>query len=69
MAAVRFVIHNKTLKTYFNRLKDNGRPGKTGIVALERKPLVVMDNCWMQVPSVSPGNPPLFSLRLPAYLP
>jgi len=30
------------LKTYFNRLKENGKPGKTGIVALERKLLVLI---------------------------
>jgi hypothetical protein len=42
MAAVSSIIHNKTLKTYFNRLKDNGKPGKTGIVALERKLLVLI---------------------------
>ncbi|WP_256484301.1 IS110 family transposase [Mucilaginibacter flavidus] len=37
MAAVSSIIHNKTLKLYFNRLKDNGKPEKTGIVSLERK--------------------------------
>ena len=42
MAAVSSIIHNKTLKTYFNRLKDNGKPGKTGIVALERKLLILI---------------------------
>ncbi len=42
MAAVSSIIHNKTLKTYFKRLKDNGKPGKTGIVALERKLLVLI---------------------------
>jgi transposase len=42
MAAVSSIIHNKTLKIYFNRLKDNGKPGKTGIVALERKLLVLI---------------------------
>lgn len=42
MAAVSSIIHNKTLKIYFNRLKDNGKPGKTGIVALERKLLILI---------------------------
>ena len=42
MAAVSSIIHNKTLKLYFNRLKDNGKPGKTGIVALERKLLILI---------------------------
>lgn len=42
MAAVSSIIHNKTLKTYFNRLKDNGKPGKTGIVALQRKLLILI---------------------------
>jgi transposase len=42
MAAVSSIIHNKTMKTYFNRLKDNGKPGKTGIVALERKLLILI---------------------------
>lgn len=42
MAAVSSIIHNKTLKLYFNRLKDNGKPGKTGVVALERKLLVLI---------------------------
>ena len=42
MAAVSSIIHNKTLKVYFNRLKDNGKSGKTGIVALERKLLVLI---------------------------
>ena len=42
MAAVSSIIHNKTLKTYFNRLKENGKPGKTGIVALERKLLILI---------------------------
>jgi len=42
MAAVSSIIHNKTLKTYFNRLKEKGKPGKTGIVALERKLLVLI---------------------------
>ena len=42
MSAVCSVIHNKSLKTYFHRLKDNGKPGKTGIVALERKILVLI---------------------------
>ena len=42
MAAVSSIIHNKTLKRYFNRLKDNGKPGKTGVIALERKLLVLI---------------------------
>lgn len=42
MAAVSSIVHNQTLKTYFNRLKDNGKPGKTGIVALERKLLILI---------------------------
>ncbi len=42
MSAVCSIIHNKTLKTYFNRLKDKGKSGKTGIVALERKLLVLI---------------------------
>lgn len=42
MAAVSSIIHNKTLKAYFNRLKNNGKPGKTGIIALERKLLVLI---------------------------
>lgn len=42
MCAVCSIIHNKALNTYFNRLKDNGKPGKTGIVALERKLLVLI---------------------------
>lgn len=42
MSAVCSIIHNKSLKTYFNHLKDNGKPGKTGIVALERKVLVLI---------------------------
>ncbi|SEB22493.1 IS110 family RNA-guided transposase [Pedobacter hartonius] len=42
MSAVCSIIHNKVLKKYFNRLKDNGKPGKTGIVALERKLLVLI---------------------------
>jgi transposase len=42
MAAVSSIIHNKTLKLYFNRLKENGKPGKTGIVALERKLLILI---------------------------
>lgn len=42
MAAVSSIIHNKTLKIYFNRLKENGKPGKTGIVALERKLLILI---------------------------
>lgn len=42
MAAVASIIHNKKLRTYFNQLKDKGKPGKTGIVALERKLLVLI---------------------------
>lgn len=42
MAAVSSIIHIKTLKLYFNRLKDNGKPGKTAIVAVERKLLVLI---------------------------
>jgi hypothetical protein len=42
MSAVCSIIHNKSLKTYFKHLKDNGKPGKTGIVALERKILVLI---------------------------
>lgn len=42
MSAVCSIIHNKLLKTYFKHLKDNGKPGKTGIVALERKVLILI---------------------------
>ena len=42
MAAVSSIIHNQTLRIYFNRLKDNGKPGKTGVIALERKLLVLI---------------------------
>ncbi|MDQ6527661.1 IS110 family transposase [Flavobacterium sp. LHD-85] len=42
MAGVCSIIHNKNLKTYFNQLKDRGKPGRTGIVALERKLLVLI---------------------------
>ncbi|WP_316751768.1 hypothetical protein [Pedobacter gandavensis] len=30
------------MKRYFNRLKDNGKPGRTGVIALERKLLVLI---------------------------
>jgi hypothetical protein len=42
MSAVSSIIHNQTLRIYFNRLKDNGKPGKTGIIALERKLLILI---------------------------
>jgi transposase len=42
MAAVSSIIHNQTLRIYFNRLKDNGKPGKTGVIALERKLLILI---------------------------
>jgi hypothetical protein len=42
MAAVCSIIHNQTLRIYFNRLKDNGKPGKTGVIALERKLLILI---------------------------
>jgi transposase len=42
MSAVSSIIHNQSLKSYFQRLKDNGKPGKTGIVALERKLLILI---------------------------
>ncbi|WP_202704059.1 hypothetical protein [Flavobacterium sp. UGB4466] len=42
LAGVCSIIHNKNLRTYFNQLKDKGKPGKTGIVALERKLLVLI---------------------------
>lgn len=42
MAAVCSIIHNQTLRIYFNRLKENGKPGKTGVIALERKLLILI---------------------------
>lgn len=42
MSAVSSIIHNQTLRIYFNRLKDNGKPGKTGVIALERKLLILI---------------------------
>jgi transposase len=56
MAAVSSIIHNKTLKTYFNRLKDNGKPGKTGIVALERKLLVLIYTLYKNGQDYSPDH-------------
>ena len=56
MAAVSSIIHNKTLKAYFNRLKDNGKPGKTGIVALERKLLVLIYTLYKNGKDYSPDH-------------
>jgi transposase len=56
MAAVSSIIHNKTLKAYFNRLKDNGKPGKTGIVALERKLLVLIYTLYKNGQDYSPDH-------------
>jgi transposase len=42
MAAVSSILHNQVLRIYFNRLKDNGKPGKTGVIALERKLLILI---------------------------
>lgn len=42
MPAVCSIIHNKALKIYYNRLKDGGKRGKIGIVALQRKILVLI---------------------------
>jgi transposase len=56
MAAVSSIIHNKSLKAYFNRLKDNGKPGKTGIVALERKLLVLIYTLYKNGQDYSPDH-------------
>lgn len=42
MAGICSIIHNKNLKTYFNQLKDRGKPDRTWIVALERELLVLI---------------------------
>lgn len=42
MAAVSSILHNQILRIYFNRLKDKGKPGKTGVIALERKLLILI---------------------------
>jgi transposase len=42
MAAVSSILHNEVLRIYFNRMKDNGKPGKTGVIALERKLLILI---------------------------
>lgn len=42
MAAVSSILHNQVLRIYFNRLKDKGKPGKTGVIALERKLLILI---------------------------
>lgn len=42
MSAVCSIIHNKDLNVYFNRLKNKGKPGKTGIIALSRKILILI---------------------------
>lgn len=42
MAAVSSILHNQVLRIYFKRLNNNGKPGKTGVIALERKLLILI---------------------------
>lgn len=42
MPAISSIVHNKVLSLYYNRLKERGKKGKMGVVALQRKLLVLI---------------------------
>lgn len=54
MPAISAIKSNPLMKTYYNRMLDNGKPKKAGVVAVARKLLLLIYYLWV---NNTPYNP------------
>jgi transposase len=54
MPAISAIRSNRTMKTYYNRMLEKGKPKKVGIIAIARKLLLLVYFLWMNETEYDP---------------